>query len=155
MQQNCSDVNAKELHLWKVYTGSGNGLVPLDSKLRQCWSRSIFSCGVTKPQWIKRRPRPLECTTCSQLGRCLTINQAVNTLRISDAYIDGLVRDWSNSSALAIELLQSCSKPSMCIGELNHHWFTKLATHLFSTKPSPEQLYWVIVNCTVKKFNWK
>ena len=26
--------------------------------------------------------------------------------------IDGLVRDWSNSSALAMELLQSCTKPS-------------------------------------------
>ena len=28
-------------------------------------------------------------------------------------YIDGLVRDCSNSSALAMELLQSCSKPSI------------------------------------------
>ena len=28
-------------------------------------------------------------------------------------YIDGLVQDCSNSSALAMELLQSCTKPSM------------------------------------------
>ena len=28
-------------------------------------------------------------------------------------YIDGLVQDGSNSSALAIELLQSCTKPSI------------------------------------------
>ena len=28
-------------------------------------------------------------------------------------YIDGLMQDCSNSSALAMELLQSCSKPSM------------------------------------------
>ena len=26
---------------------------------------------------------------------------------------DGLVQDWSNSNALAMELLQSCTKPSM------------------------------------------
>ena len=29
------------------------------------------------------------------------------------AYIDGLVQDCSNSSALAMELLQSCTKPSI------------------------------------------
>ena len=29
-------------------------------------------------------------------------------------YIDGLVQDYSNSSALAMELLQSCAKPSIC-----------------------------------------
>ena len=31
-----------------------------------------------------------------------------------DGYIDGLVQDCSNSSALAMELLQSCAKPSIC-----------------------------------------
>ena len=30
-------------------------------------------------------------------------------------YIDGLVQSCSNSSALAMELLQSCTKPSICI----------------------------------------
>ena len=29
--------------------------------------------------------------------------------------IDGLVQDCSNSSALAMELLQSCTKPSKCM----------------------------------------
>ena len=28
-------------------------------------------------------------------------------------YIDGLVQDYSNSSVLAMELLQSCAKPSI------------------------------------------
>ena len=28
-------------------------------------------------------------------------------------YIDGLVQDHSNSSAIEVELLQSCTKPSM------------------------------------------
>ena len=31
------------------------------------------------------------------------------------AYIDGLAQDCSNSSALAMELLQSCTKPSICV----------------------------------------
>ena len=31
---------------------------------------------------------------------------------VRHAYIDGLVQDCSNSSALAMELLQSCTKPS-------------------------------------------
>ena len=31
------------------------------------------------------------------------------------AYIDGLVQDCSNSSALAMELLQACTKPSLYI----------------------------------------
>ena len=30
-----------------------------------------------------------------------------------EGYIDGLVQDCSNSSALAMELLQSCTKPSI------------------------------------------
>ena len=31
----------------------------------------------------------------------------------TDAHIDGLVQDYSNSNALAMELLQSCTKPSI------------------------------------------
>ena len=34
-------------------------------------------------------------------------------LRLGDAYIDGLVQDCSNSIANALELLQSCTKPSI------------------------------------------
>ena len=35
----------------------------------------------------------------------------------TEDYIDGLVQDWSNSSALAMELLQFCSEPSTQMGE--------------------------------------
>ena len=34
-------------------------------------------------------------------------------------YIDGLAQDCSNSSALAMELLQYCTKPSICGNKLN------------------------------------
>ena len=37
-----------------------------------------------------------------------------NHLSMSLLHIDGLVQDCSNFSALAIELLQSCTKPSIC-----------------------------------------
>ena len=32
----------------------------------------------------------------------------------TEHHIDGLVQDYSNSSALAMELLQSCTKPLIC-----------------------------------------
>ena len=44
---------------------------------------------------------------------CVRIYSA--RLRIAVDYIDGLVQDCSNSSALAMELLQSCTKLSICI----------------------------------------
>ena len=39
--------------------------------------------------------------------------QVVLTLGLWHAYIDGLAQDCSKSSALAMELLQSCTKPSI------------------------------------------
>ena len=39
--------------------------------------------------------------------------------RFTDAYIDGLVQDCSNFSALAMELLQSCTKPSIYSREMS------------------------------------
>ena len=32
-----------------------------------------------------------------------------------DVYIDGLAQDSSNSIAKALELLQTCAKPSICV----------------------------------------
>ena len=70
------------------------------------------------------------------------------TLRILYmGYIDGLVQDCSNSSALALELLQSCTKPSMytyiyCtvkhleVTEKNVHLCVPGCTQYFCTKHS-------------------
>ena len=44
----------------------------------------------------------------------------VAVIRI-DPYIDGLVQDCSNSNALAMESLQSCTKPSISTGFSNNH----------------------------------
>ena len=35
----------------------------------------------------------------------------INSLKPGDAYINGLVQDYSNSIANALELLQSCTEP--------------------------------------------
>ena len=48
--------------------------------------------------------------------------QWVNTQRPSDIYIDGLVQDYSISSALSMEILQSCTKLSTCVTELDDHY---------------------------------
>ena len=42
----------------------------------------------------------------------ITLAARFQTVR-GDVHIDGLVQDCSNSSALAMELLQSCTKPSI------------------------------------------
>ena len=42
----------------------------------------------------------------------------------SDAYIDSLVLDNSIYNASAMEILQSCTKPSICAIELGHHWLS-------------------------------
>ena len=54
--------------------------------LSQCWPRSMSPYGITRPQWVKMTPH----------------------------FIDGLLQDYSNSIANALELQQSCTKPSIC-----------------------------------------
>ena len=40
---------------------------------------------------------------------------------VKTAHINGFMQICSNSSALAMELLQSCTKPSIYDGDLNAH----------------------------------
>ena len=44
------------------------------------------------------------------LGFCRT--QQIDVIPVANEHIDCLAQDCSNSSALAMELLQSCAKPS-------------------------------------------
>ena len=51
-------------------------------------------------------------------GSCPCVNWCVtrpNWVNRQIPYVDGLVLECSNSSATAMELLQSCTKPSMCL----------------------------------------
>ena len=60
------------------------------------------------------------------------------------SYYDGLVQDCSNSSALAMELLQSCAKPSiMSNRHVSETWVPKAFTHslVSLTKNTPEECF--------------
>ena len=56
-----------------------------------------------------------------RLRKCLVPNKRQAIIWATDGivyqgiYIDGLVQDCSNCSALAMELLQSCTKPATCL----------------------------------------
>ena len=45
-----------------------------------------------------------------------------------DSYIEGFVHDWSDSSALAMGLLQSCAEPSICCTEQRQETLTHALT---------------------------
>ena len=62
------------------------------------------------------------CWIFIYLSLSIFTRSSMNTLGPGEAYIDGLVEDCSNSSALAMELLQSCTKPSIRIRNICHHF---------------------------------
>ena len=51
---------------------------------------------------------------------------------LADLHVDGLVQDCSNSSALAMELLQSSTKPSMCYLHIFYPVTYHVVEHYFS-----------------------
>ena len=52
--------------------------------------------------------------TNTHLGYSTGMGTVIATVPPKQEYIDGLVQDCNHSSALALELLQSCTKPSIC-----------------------------------------
>ena len=46
--------------------------------------------------------------------RSMSMGYSADVASSSFLHCDGLVQDYSNSSALAMELLQSCTKPLIC-----------------------------------------
>ena len=63
--------------------------------------------------------------------------------RIQNSQVDGLVQDCSNSSALAMELLQSCTKPSKWL--ISIWWIDSASTMLYFIKISAEGISWRIL----------
>ena len=47
-------------------------------------------------------------------------NHGESLAQMLNEYLDGLVQDCSNSIANALELLQSCTKPSICSAALSY-----------------------------------
>ena len=85
-------------------------------------------------------------TRCIWCYRCIPyprhITEVFRMVQLSNAYIDGLVRDCSNPNALAMDLLQSCTKPS--IWSTSGRWANQLR--------SPEQIG--RGNCGENIFKW-
>ena len=82
--------------------------------------------------------------TAAQIA-CIHTQQSrgLRPLHGQEHEIDGSVQDCSNSSALALELLQSCIKPS----KWSFHKSTQLGAHLVRTKYAPN-LHLYICNRT-------
>ena len=72
-------------------------------------------------------------------------------------YIDGLVQHCSNSSALAMELLQSCTKPSIFVS--CDRWFTKDRARKKSSYVSSSHQniyeYMESLQCPLRKSSYK
>ena len=126
-----------------------------DQRKHQSSASVAFVWGIHRDRWIPRTKGQLR-------GKCfhsmtsswpdtqnprVHVDNHVEILWLS-AHVDGSVQDCSNSSALAMELLQSCTKPSNFVmslaspnichfqyGILTSHWnhqFTSLTWKLFS-----------------------
>ena len=84
-------------------------------------------------------------------GLQISHNLQVNLSKPHEAYIDGLVQGCSISSALALEIMQSCTKPLICICGMGHHEFRYwLVTWLVPIYYLNH--YWHIVHCTGTNF---
>ena len=57
-------------------------------------------------------------------------------------HIYGLVRDCSNSIANALELLQSCTKPLICIHELGGHGGMEPSAYMILINTMHINMYW-------------
>ena len=60
--------------------------------------------------------------------------------------IDGLVQDCSNSSALAMELLQSCTNPLIWFTLLHWHNMNIMALHITGIFHSTFYIAWILQN---------
>ena len=63
--------------------------------------------------WKDVPPQIVLCSLKLPFRRCIRSTLQIVGCTVVVSYIDGLVQDCSNSIANALELLQSCTKPSM------------------------------------------
>ena len=72
-----------------------------------------------------------ECNICGQSEPQPPITLQISNLSRSSQFdMDGLAQDCGNSTALALELPQSCAKPS--IWQLTFHFVNSLAQHIMA-----------------------
>ena len=122
--------------VWFIYIS----VMRMKSKLHKIpimMSASFVSRKILEPSWHSTR----WCWSWPNNSRVSDQNQAdiqTTTLGLIHIQIDGLVQDCSNSSALAMELLQSCTKPSKLCQSRGYHcyWCLVLIMHVTLTNLS-------------------
>ena len=94
------------------------------------WPRLMTHKCVTQRQWVNvyrglSKMPDIMRTTFSNIFRLEKTSCSLSNVHVSLLlHINGLVQDCSNSSALAMELLQSCPKPSICKWQyLHQNWY--------------------------------
>ena len=87
---------------------------------------------------------------CKHWGHCAMGNAAEADLELKscESHFDGLVQDCSISSALAMEILQSCTKPSIW------HWLISQLTSCFEIWQRAQQWYCHVLCQIPKVDNW-
>ena len=101
----------------------------------------IASCHQEKLLWIPETIRPLffvKIWSKNIYWFFLSIMQLSKVWGQLSIYIDGLVQDCSKSSAYALELLQSCTKPSICMSSNYCQNFHCSAERAFRATLSPQ-----------------
>ena len=84
----------------------------------QLWSSLPTHVCVSQPRWLHTKCLTYLCSSKYTSTQCY---------KNAHAHIEGLAQDCNNSIANALELLQSCAKPSICC----HTPFTGLVSFLF------------------------
>ena len=92
--------------IWQLFMHSGSCFV------KSCFKSIFFH--IIHEYFTTHGVVALFCGYIVNYWRIIVFNKLVFFMVASQAlYIDGLVRDYCNSNALAMELLQSCTKPSL------------------------------------------
>ena len=119
---------------------SDNGLSP-DRRQAITWTNvgilligplgTNFSEILIKIQTFSFKKMHLKTSSAKRRPFCFGLNVLISLSPDLDVFthqgwvmhINGLVQDCSNSSALAMELLQSCTDPAICVCKQGRYWF--------------------------------
>ena len=94
---------------WR-WGGQNNGILWLHKIWNYQLQISIIASSELKGKWCSS----LAVRSCSRSVECSDLKPNWGICLIITEHFDGLVQDCSNTSTLAMESLQSCTKPSIC-----------------------------------------
>ena len=95
---------------------------------------------------VTRKMHPLDDVIMIRVNRDQLI-------KFTELYVDGLVQDCSNSNAWAMELLQSCTKPSMYYGSGYNRRMYLISMFVFQSQSIPRH-HWHASYLTIWTYNY-